>query len=143
VDAEALVVPGLGAGFGDELVEAVLALGGQLEDTATATGLRAPGAAGRRAGARGRCGVGALVGGLARRRVGGLGNQPGALEPAQGRVERAPGERPERAETGVQLLAQLVAVHRGLVEQAEHREFEHGHLPRLSPFRAISLRLSP
>ena len=43
---------------------------------------------------------------------------------AQRRVEGAVGQRPEGAEGGVEAFAQLVAVHRALVEQAEDGELE-------------------
>src|SRR4051794_436714 len=48
VDAEALVVPRLGTGLGEQLVEPVLALGGEREDAPPPAGLGAPGAAGGR-----------------------------------------------------------------------------------------------
>src|SRR5437763_69206 len=50
-------------------------------------------------------------------------------EPAQRRVDRAVGEHPEAAEPQAELFAQLVAVDRGLGEQAEDRQLEHGRHP--------------
>jgi hypothetical protein len=43
----------------------------------------------------------------------------------EARVERAEADAPEGAELQPELLAQLVAGHGGLLEQAEHGEFEH------------------
>src|SRR5581483_1819061 len=48
-----------------------------------------------------------------------------ALEPPDGRVERAVGDAPESAERVGQPLGELVAVHGPLLQQAEDRELEH------------------
>ena len=53
-----------------------------------------------------------------------LGDPARVDEAAQRRVERAVGQRPEDPERGGEPLAQLVAVQRALVEQAEDRELE-------------------
>src|SRR6202012_2313336 len=62
-------------------------------------------------------------------RPGGLvafpGDQALGVQLVQAGVQRAVGERPERAEQHVQLLAQLVAVHRRSVQQPKHGELQH------------------
>jgi len=82
----------------------LLALCGELVDDLPAT-------PGQRGGAGDDLGV-ALV----------LGDPAGVAHPAQRRVERAVGERAEGAERGLEALTQLVAVQRGLVQQAEDGE---------------------
>ena len=105
MDAEPLVLPGRRTGLGQQLLKTLLALGGELVDD-----LR-------------------IAGSQRQRRVAGprpvLGDQPLAEQLLEARVERAVGERAEHAEQCVEPLAQLVAVHRGLVEQPEHGELEH------------------
>ncbi len=57
-------------------------------------------------------------------------DDPALLEQApQAGVERAVGQGPEGAERRVEPLAQLVAVHRALVEQAQDREGEQVGAP--------------
>ena len=60
-----------------------------------------------------------------------------ARQGLQGRVERAVGQRAEGAELGVELFAQLVAVHRCLGELAQDGQLEHlragAHHRLLSP----------
>src|SRR5690606_6829016 len=53
-----------------------------------------------------------------------LGDEPGLGEPAQGWVERAVGQRPEGAELGAELTAQLVAVHGRGAELTEDGQLE-------------------
>ena len=107
VHVERAVLPGGRAGLGDQRLEVVLAVGGELVDDAR------PPAAGRRR--RGRAG-----------RARGLGDPAAAEQVAQARVEGAVGQRAERPEHRVEALAQLVAVHRGVVQEAEDRQLEQG-----------------
>src|SRR5674536_228236 len=57
-----------------------------------------------------------------------LADPPSRLHPAQARVERAVREGAEGPEYGVEPLAQLVSVHRRLVQQSEDGELEHRRL---------------
>ena len=102
VHAEAVVVERLRPRVGEQLGEALLALGGDA--------VHAPGAPGPRA---------------VRRRGGVLDDQPGPGQAAQRGVQGAVGDHPQAAEPRAELLAQLVAVHGRLVEQAEDRQLEH------------------
>src|SRR5439155_13466828 len=120
VHAEPGVVVRLRTGAREQLLEAFLALGGDFVDHPAA----APGqqrdlgrlAAGRR---------------FLRRR---LGDPARGLQAPQRRVERAVADcGPERAELGGELLAQLVAVHRGLLQEAEDGEVEHVARPPSGP----------
>src|SRR5664279_5184209 len=104
--AEPVVGPGLRPGVAKQIGQSLLSLGGDP--------VRHPRAAG---GQRDRVDVGDRILG---------GDVAGGLQAAQRRVERTEAERPERAQGGVQSLPQLVAVHRGLREQAEDRELEDG-----------------
>ena len=113
VHAEAVVVERLRPRVGQQLGEALLALGGDP--------VHAPGAAGPRA----------------VRRRGVLDDQSGPREAAQRGVQGSVGDDPQAAEPGAELLAQLVAVHRGLVEQAQDRQLEHGDPPHGSLDRLI------
>ena len=54
--------------------------------------------------------------------------KPAALQRGQAGVEAAVGDRPQRAEHALEPLAQLVAVQRRLMQQAEHGELEHAGL---------------
>ena len=63
---------------------------------------------------------------------GGLLGDPARLgQPSQRRIERTVGKRPERPEQGRQPLAELVAVHRALVEQAQNGDLQHR---RVTPY---------
>src|ERR1022692_750862 len=101
--AEAVVFPGRGASLGQQILQPLLAVGGQpVDNLGPASGQRARG-------------VGQCV----------LGDQAAEGQVLQARVQRAVAEGPERAEQGIQLLAQFIAVHRGLVQQSENGELEH------------------
>src|SRR6185312_6154982 len=102
-DAEAVVLPRGRARLGQELLQPLLALRGQpVDDLRPAAG---QGAA-RHAGFL-------------------LGDQALGQEVLEAGVERAVPERAERAEEGIQPLAQFIAVHGSLVQQAEHGQLEH------------------
>ncbi len=64
-----------------------------------------------------------------------LGDPAGPQHALEAGVEGAVRDRPERAEQRVQPLAQFVAVHRRLVEEAQSRDLQHagalGHLSHL------------
>ena len=108
VDAEAFVVPRLRSGLGQQLGEPLLAVCGDPVD---------PPAPPRPAAW--------LLRGLLRI----LDDQSGAREAAQRRVQRPVGEQPEAAQPQAELLAQLVAVYGGLLEQPEDRQLEHVDIP--------------
>src|SRR5690606_40903246 len=108
---EALVLPRRGTRGGERLLEELLALGGELVHDARALA---------REGVR-RCGV----------RVG-ADDQAARDHALEGRVERSVAERPERAEQDVEPLAQLVPVHRRLLEEPEDRELEDELRKRLN-----------
>src|SRR5439155_10123023 len=48
------------------------------------------------------------------------------LEPPKGRVERAVGNHPEAPQRVGQVLLELVAVHRALLQEPQDGQFEHG-----------------
>jgi hypothetical protein len=96
---EAVVLVGRGVGAGDEPGEVLLAGCRQL--------VHDPGSPTARAG-----------------RVGRLGDETVVEQVAQGGVERAVGQRAERAERGVETTAQVVTVGGALVEEAEDSELQ-------------------
>src|ERR1700761_173653 len=117
VDAELVVLPGGRARVGEQVLEPLLALGGQPVDDLRPAG-RAPGLAVHWRG-------GAF-----------LGDQALSVQLGQAGVQGAVGQRAERAEQQVELLAELVAVHGRPVQQPEDGELEdsspvpaHGILP--------------
>src|SRR6266542_6730234 len=119
VDAEVLVLPRGRSGLGQQPLEMLLTLGGELVDD---------------------------LGALARQGQGSVRQRhvlraPAAAEQVlETRVQRAVRERAERAEQGVETLAQLVSVHGGLVQQAEDGEFENVRSPaHLSSSLAVTL----
>src|SRR5690606_2855328 len=101
-------------GLGQQFLKTLLAIGGELVDDLRSTALE------RQRRVR-------LLGPV-------LGDQPVGRELLEARIEGAVGERPEHAEQCVEPLAQLVAVHRRLVQQPEHGELEHARaLPGRHP----------
>src|SRR4051794_4973490 len=98
---EALVLPRRRTTLGELLLQPLLALGGELVDDPAAP----------------------TCSGFARRLVGG--EQAGGQHLLEAGVERAVGDRPQGAQQGVDPLAQLVAVQRRLVQQAEDGELQH------------------
>ena len=115
-DVEVVVVPGVRAAGRDEVLEVLLAVGRQLVDDARPLAA----AVGRARWSRG--------------------SSPSRRSWLQRRVERAVGQRAEDAERGGEALAQLVAVQRAVVEQAEDRELEQRGAAAL---RAVGLRHLP
>ena len=115
VDAEPLVLPGRGPALGEQVLEVLLALGRELVDDARRACPRRPAAS---------------------RSAGVLGDRARAQQLLEAGVERAVGERPEGPEQRVEPLAQLVAVQRALLQQAEDGQLEDpgalGHVP--SPY---------
>ena len=110
VDAEVTsVVVRLRAGLADQFLEALLALRGDRVD-------HLPAAAGERRRVR-------------RQQLpwAGLddGDEPGRVEPLQRGIQRAVGDAAQAPEHRRELLAQLVPVHRRLLQQAQDGELEH------------------
>src|SRR3569833_3601649 len=116
--SDALVLPGGGARFGEELLQARLPFGGELVHDLRAAG-------------RGRPDRGGLLVVL--------GDQPLFEQLLEAGVERTVGEGAEHAQQGVEPFTQLVAMHRGLMAQPEHGALEHAtlasHEPLPSPTR--------
>ncbi len=110
VDAEVLVLPGIRAGVGEQLLEALLALGREPVDDLRSLAVE-----------RGGRDVRDVRVVLYEETLGHQALQAG--------VERAVGEGAERAEQDVEPLAQLVPVHRGVVEKAENGELQHSRPP--------------
>ena len=107
VDAELVVLPGGGPRVDELVLEPLFALGGQPVDD-----LRPPG----------RPGWPDVLAGL----VAFLGDEAVGVQLRQAGVQGAVGERTERAEQHVELLAELVAVHRRPVQQPKDGELEDG-----------------
>ena len=123
--AEPVVFPGRGPRLGQQVLQPFLAVRRQpVNDLRAAAGPRAPSPSRPR-----------RASGLV------LGDQPLREQFLQARVERAIPEGTERTEQRVQALTQLVAVHRGLVQQAKDSEFEHP--AALSSHRCPHLRACP
>ena len=108
VDAELVVFPGRRARVDELVLEPLLALGGQPVDDLRPAGRTARPAVRRR------------------RLVALLGDQALGVQLVQAGVQGAVGERAERAEQHVQLLAELVAVHGRSMEQPENGELKDG-----------------
>src|ERR1700751_1062527 len=119
MNTELVVLPGGGAGVGEQVLQPLLALSVQpVDDLRPAWRATVPAGGAGRAQRTGRSG-----------RWGGLvafpGDQALGVQLVQAGVQRAVGERPERAEQHVQLLTELVAVHRRSVQQPKHGELQH------------------
>src|SRR6185312_8381535 len=118
VDPEVLVLPGGRPGVGEQALEARLPGRGQLVDDLRPT-------------------VGLDPARLHHRTV--LYDPATGDQTLQTRIERAVREGTERPEQQIEPLAQLITVHRGLVQQAQHGELEYS---RALGHRALPSRLS-
>src|SRR6266566_1034711 len=113
MDAEPVVFPRRGTALSEELLQPLLAVGGQ------PVYLQRP-AAGPRPCGSGRTGRNLRLG-----LVVFLRDQPGGEKFVKARIQRPVGQSAERAQHGVELLAQLVAVHWRPVQQPEHGQLEY------------------